>query len=114
MDALPSPPPNLQKIILTGKLEKVPQWFHSLQSLTYLQLNWSRLEEDLLPHITALPNLGFLVLANAYVRKQLCFNTSFLKLTELSILNSPNLNEIIIEKGVMPNLKFLDIVSCME
>ena len=38
MDALSSPRPNLQRLILTGKLEKVPQWFHSLQSLTHLCL----------------------------------------------------------------------------
>ncbi|KAM3681575.1 hypothetical protein ACJW31_12G007400 [Castanea mollissima] len=114
MDALSSPPPNLQKLYLSGKLEKVPQWFRSLQSLTLLQLRWSRLEEDLLPHIAALPNLGILRLTNAYVGKQLCFNTSFLKLTELYIRNFPQLNEIIIENGVMPNLKFLNIDSCME
>uniref|UniRef100_A0A7N2MFD5 Uncharacterized protein n=1 Tax=Quercus lobata TaxID=97700 RepID=A0A7N2MFD5_QUELO len=114
MDALSSPPPNLRKLFLTGKLEKVPQWFCSLQSLTYLHLHWSRLEEDLLPHIAALPNLGRLVLTNAYVGKQLCFNTGFLKLTRLSIHNLPQLNEIIIEKGVMPNLKSLYIDSCKE
>ncbi|KAK4570705.1 hypothetical protein RGQ29_029519 [Quercus rubra] len=114
MEALSSPPPNLQKLYLIGKLEKVPQWFRSLQSLTYLRLHWSRLEEDLLPHIAALPNLGSLVLNNAYVGKQLCFNIGFLKLTRLSIRNFPQLNEIIIEKGVMPNLKSLYIGSCME
>ncbi|XP_065616559.1 disease resistance protein RPM1-like [Quercus suber] len=114
MDALSSPPPNLQKLNLTGKLEKVPQWFRSLQSLTYLNLHWSRLEEDLLPHIAALPHLGLLHLNNAYVGKQLCFSTGFLKLKELQIRNSPQLNEIIIEKGVMPNLKSLYIISCME
>ncbi|KAM3729383.1 hypothetical protein ACB098_12G007300 [Castanea mollissima] len=58
MDVLTSPPSNLQKVFLTGKLEKVPKWFRSLQSLTCLQLRWTRLEEDLLPHIAALPNLG--------------------------------------------------------
>ncbi|KAK9995133.1 hypothetical protein SO802_024836 [Lithocarpus litseifolius] len=114
MDALSSPPPNLQKLVLTGKLEKVPQWFRSLQSLTYLLLHWSRLEEDLLPHIAALPHLGHLKLTNAYVGKQLCFSTGFLKLTSLTIRNLPRLNEIIVEKGVMPNLKSLDIISCME
>ncbi|XP_050251613.1 disease resistance protein RPM1-like isoform X5 [Quercus robur] len=114
MDALSSPPTNLQKLVLVGKLEKVPQWFHSLQSLTYLYLHWSRLEEDLLPHIAALPHLGHLSLFYVYVGKQLCFSTGFLKLTRLSISNFPQLNEIIIEKGVMPNLKTLQIDSCME
>uniref|UniRef100_A0A7N2MI57 Uncharacterized protein n=1 Tax=Quercus lobata TaxID=97700 RepID=A0A7N2MI57_QUELO len=114
MDALSSPPTNLQKLVLVGKLEKVPQWFHSLQSLTYLYLHWSRLEEDLLPHIAALPHLGHLSLFYVYVGKQLCFSTGFLKLTKLRICNFPQLNEIIIEKGVMPNLKSLEIYSCME
>ena len=114
MDALSSPPPNLQKLLLTGKLEKVPQWFRSLQSLTYLLLHWSRLEEDLLPHIAALPHLGRLTLSNAYVGKQLCFSTGFLKLTRLVICNFPQLNEIIIEKGLMPNLRNLVIDSHME
>ncbi|XP_050253670.1 disease resistance protein RPM1-like [Quercus robur] len=114
MDALSSPPPNLRNLLLTGKLEKVPQWFHSLQSLTFLSLHWSKLEEDPLPHIATLPHLGRLFLLNAYVGKQLCFNTNFLKLTRLTIRNFPQLNEIIIEKAVMPNLKSLLIISCME
>ena len=71
MDALSSPPPNLQRLSLIGKLETVPQWFRSLQSLTHLQLHWSRLAEDLLPHIADLPHLGHLTLSNAYVGKQI-------------------------------------------
>ena len=99
---------------MVGKLEKVPQWVSSLQSLTNLHLHWSKLEEDPLPHITAFPHLGRLVLINAYVGKQLCFNIGFPNLTELMIRNSSQLNEIIIEKGVMPNLKSLGIEKCME
>ncbi|KAM3681565.1 hypothetical protein ACJW31_12G006400 [Castanea mollissima] len=114
MDTLSSPSTNLQKILLAGKLEKVPQWFHSLQSLTTLYLHWSRLEEDLLPQIAALPHLRRLALTNAYVGKQFYFSTGFLKLTYLGIHNFPQLNEIIIEKGVMPNLKSLYIISCMQ
>ncbi|KAL4594272.1 hypothetical protein ACB092_12G008800 [Castanea dentata] len=102
------------KVFLTGNLEKVPQWFRSLQSLTFWYMHWSKLEEDLLPHIAALHHLERLSLTNAYVRKQLYFSTSFLKLTELWICNFLQLNEIIIEKGVMPNLKYLYIGSCME
>ncbi|KAK4590529.1 hypothetical protein RGQ29_020900 [Quercus rubra] len=114
MDALSSPPPNLQWLFLIGKLETVPQWFRSLQSLTHLWLHWSRLSEDLLPHIADLPHLEHLTLSNAYVGKQICFSTGFPKLTKLEIRNSPQLNEIIIEKGVMPNLKSLGIDSCIE
>ena len=114
MDSLSAPPPKLRLLILAGKLEKVPRWFLSLQSVTSLSLHWSRLEEDVLPYIATLPHLGNLSLSNAYVGKQLCFITGFPKLTELNIQNFPQLNEIRIEKGVMPNLKSLDIVNCME
>ena len=114
MDALTSLPPNLQKLVLVGKLEKVPHWFCSLQRLTFLSLCWSRLAEDHLSRIAALPHLGDLSLTNAYIGAQLCFNTGFSKLTQMVIRNFPQLNEIIIKKGVMPNIKFLDIVSCME
>ena len=72
------------------------------------------MEEDLLPHIAALRILGRLSLIKAYVGKQLRFITVFPKLTELRIHNFPQLNEIIIEKGVMPSVQFLWIDSCME
>ena len=97
MDSLSAPPPKLRLLSLAGKLEKVPRWFLSLQSVTTLSLHWSRLEEDVLPYIATLPHLGDLSLGNAYVGKQLCFNTGFLKLTRLTIGNFPQLNEIIIE-----------------
>ncbi|KAF8394073.1 hypothetical protein HHK36_020277 [Tetracentron sinense] len=57
IDALSSPPPLLRELFLLGKLEKVPLWFRSLQNLTYLSLNSSRLSEDPLSYIHALPNL---------------------------------------------------------
>ncbi|XP_050152667.1 disease resistance protein RPM1-like isoform X2 [Malus sylvestris] len=114
VNALRSPPPDLQKVILVGKLEKVPLWFGSLHNLTALQLQWSRLEEDLLPHIQALPNLGILVLINVYVGKRLCFSGGFIKLKHLQLLNFPLLNSIAIEKGAMPNLQVLSIENCLE
>ncbi|KAF8394071.1 hypothetical protein HHK36_020275 [Tetracentron sinense] len=80
MDALSSPPPLLEKLFLYGKLEKVPHWFGSLQKLTYLSLNWSKLTEDPLSYIHALPNLVELILVNAYDGRKLWFLAGFLKL----------------------------------
>ncbi|KAM1128904.1 hypothetical protein ACFX13_039500 [Malus domestica] len=114
VNALRSPPPDLQKVYLAGKLEKVPLWFGSLYNLTRMQLYWSRLEEDLLPHIQALPNLERLELVNAYVGEKLCFSRGFIKLKRLDLRNLPLLNSIAIEKGAMPNLQVLDIWECME
>ncbi|BBH05775.1 NB-ARC domain-containing disease resistance protein [Prunus dulcis] len=96
VDALSSPPPLLDRLFLSGKLEKVPHWFCSLKSLTFLGLRWSKLEEDLLPHIEALPSLRWLCLNNSYVGTEMCFRRGF----------------VTIEKGAMPNLEFLSIKRC--
>lgn len=114
INALPSAPPCLELLGLAGKLEKVPSWFHSLQSLTYLHLRWSRLSEDPIPHIQTLANLGQLLLSNAYTGDQLCFSTGFNKLTDLSIQILPQLKNIIIKKGVMPGLLTMELLNCME
>ncbi|CAL8164222.1 unnamed protein product [Prunus armeniaca] len=113
VDALSSPPPYLDRLDLIGKLEKVPHWFCSLHSLAYLNLRRSRLEEDLLRHIEALPSLRFLFLEDASVRKELCFSRGFVKLGYLRLQNLALLNKITIEKGAMPNLEFLSIHSCL-
>ncbi|KAK9938773.1 hypothetical protein M0R45_015494 [Rubus argutus] len=114
VDALSSPPPQLQRLTLAGKLESVPRWFCSLYSLKYLHLRWTLLEEDLLPHIEALPNLDWLWLVNACALEKLCFSSGFVKLTHLELLNFPLLEEITIEQGVMPNLQFLRFDRCTE
>ncbi|KAM4068373.1 hypothetical protein ACB094_12G006000 [Castanea mollissima] len=114
MDALSSPPRNLQSLVLVGKLENAPQWFSSLEKLTFLYLHWSRLEEDVLSQIAALPNLVRLSLNNAYSGNQMVFHTGFPKLTSLTIRNFPELNEIIIREKVMPKVQSLYIAHCME
>ncbi|KAF8364611.1 hypothetical protein HHK36_033416 [Tetracentron sinense] len=114
MDALSSPPPLLQKLFLYGKLEKVPHWFGSLQNLTYLSLNWSRLTEDPLSYLHALPNLVVLILVNAYDGRKLWFQAGFLKLKSLILDSSPQLNDILIEKGVMPSIQRLFLNRCVE
>ncbi|XP_021833298.1 disease resistance protein RPM1-like [Prunus avium] len=113
-NTLCSPPPHLRRVILVGKLEIVPRWFVSLQSLTQLNLHWSRIEEDLLPYIEALPNLGNLSLVNAYAGKELCFSRGFAKLTRLRLSTCPLLNKVTIEKGVMSNLQSLWLDNCPE
>ncbi|XP_058111991.1 disease resistance protein RPM1-like [Magnolia sinica] len=66
--------PLFQKLTLCGRLEKVPRWFRYLAHLTDLGLNWSKLREDLLSSLQALPNLVRLSLVKAYEGQQLCFH----------------------------------------
>ncbi|BBH08025.1 NB-ARC domain-containing disease resistance protein [Prunus dulcis] len=83
------------------------------KSLTNLNLHESRLEEDLLSHIEALPSLHSFCLDNASGRKELCFNRGIVKLRHLRFWDLALLNNITIEKGAMPNLEFLGIRSCL-
>ncbi|VVA21047.1 PREDICTED: disease resistance [Prunus dulcis] len=114
VDALSSPPPFLDTLTLSGKLEKVPHWVCSLHSLIYLRMGGSRLEEEVLPHIEALPSLRLLCLDNSYVGKELCFSSGFVKLTYMALVNFSLVNKITIEEGVMPNLDFLIINTCLS
>ena len=114
MDALVSAPHRLEKLFLAGKLGKLPHWFNSLHSLTYLSLHWSRLRDDFLPHIQALPNLGEISLLNAYEGERLYFLEGFQKLKILTIRKCPRLKEIVMNKGVMPGLEQLHITECQE
>ncbi|KAJ4830627.1 hypothetical protein Tsubulata_045016 [Turnera subulata] len=112
LDALKSPPPFLEKLGLFGKLENIPQWFTSLLNLRELALYWSRLTNDPLPHLEALPNLRRLHLIKAYEELHLEFENGFRSLESLGIYNCDNLQSITIDKGVMPRLKKLVIRSC--
>ncbi|KAL6198556.1 hypothetical protein ACLB2K_028345 [Fragaria x ananassa] len=109
------PLPHLRTLTFVGRLmQSAIPWFFSLHSLTSLFLHWSRLEDDLLPHIEALPNLTTLYLCNAYVGEELCFRRGFVKLVRLELLNFASLKKITIEKEVMPNLQYLWVECCME
>ncbi|KAK2994705.1 hypothetical protein RJ640_002511 [Escallonia rubra] len=114
MDSPSFAPPGLKNLVLVGKLEKVPRWFCSLQNLTSLYLHCSKLIEDVLPHIQALANLGELALINAYAGSKLWFSTGFNKLVHLYFRSLSQLDEIIIEKGVMPGLQRIYVGNCTE
>ncbi|XP_022731546.1 disease resistance protein RPM1-like isoform X2 [Durio zibethinus] len=114
VDALLSAPPYLEKLLLIGKLEKVPHWFDTLLNLKYLNLQNSQLREDALSHIQVLPNLLHLDLLNAFQGECLCFVEGFQKLKILTIVGCPQLKEIVIEKGMVPGLQGLKILECKQ
>ncbi|OVA15040.1 Disease resistance protein [Macleaya cordata] len=115
MDSLFSAPPLLKTLLMVGKLEKVPLWFGSLRNLTSLTLHWSRLSEDPLPLFCELSCLAYLYLDNAYDGQLLCIHKGwFLKLKCLTLSRFSRLNEVIIEKGALPNLEKLHLVKSKE
>ncbi|THG17583.1 hypothetical protein TEA_017996 [Camellia sinensis var. sinensis] len=106
---------NLQ--VLAG-VEAQADLMKRIRNMTQLKrigiTKWPRLTEDPIPYIQALPNLGRLFLCNAYEGGQLRFSEGFRKLRTLNLWKFPQLNEIIIERGVMPGLQQFYTGECMQ
>ncbi|KAJ4847917.1 hypothetical protein Tsubulata_049675, partial [Turnera subulata] len=112
MDALESPPPLLEQLVLIGKLENIPQWFRALQNLRRLSLWGCTLMEDPLSDLEALQNLRRLDLLKVYEEQKLEFKNGFCNLESLLIYGCSNLQSITIAKGAMPGIQKLHIGAC--
>ncbi|KAH7550508.1 hypothetical protein ACOSQ2_024437 [Xanthoceras sorbifolium] len=113
-----SPPPLLRKLRLEGILEKIPNWFSSMENLTNLRLGFSHLSENPTLVLQLLPNLKILTLWHAYETRQLgkefCRIGGFPKLEDL-IIASYDLEEWTeLEEGALPSLKCLHFHSCLK
>nr|XP_027084316.1 disease resistance protein RPM1-like [Coffea arabica] len=105
----------LTRLSLTGRLERVPEWVMSLQSLGTLALLNSELTEDenAIDCLGHLPNLVALMLSRAYEGETLCFKAGgFPKLKELGIVQLKRLKWVSVEEESMPNLQQFVIVGC--
>ncbi|EEF36885.1 conserved hypothetical protein [Ricinus communis] len=103
MDALKSSPLSLTKLTLVGKLEKIPEWFNTLQNLRVLYLHWSRFNKleilevinfPALEHITlvegVMPNLKELSIGNCDTLVMIHWGIQYLtNLQELTLMNVP-------------------------
>ncbi|XP_075670915.1 disease resistance protein RPM1-like [Castanea sativa] len=115
LQSLPSPPLLLQTLCLYGRLEKLPEWIPKLKSIVKITLYWSKLMEDPLKVLQAVPNLMSLWLYDVYGGEQLHIEgRSFQKLKELRFENLGGLNRMIIDEGALPFLEFLGISDCPQ
>nr|XP_023903386.1 disease resistance protein RPM1-like [Quercus suber] len=115
LQSLPSPPPLLQTLCLGGRLEKLPEWIPKLKSILRIDLNWSKLMENPLKVLQALPNLMSLSLRNGYRGEQLHIEgRSFQKLKKLRFLNLGGLNRLIIDEDALPFLENFEIGDCPQ
>ncbi|KDP27334.1 hypothetical protein JCGZ_20266 [Jatropha curcas] len=113
MENLSSPPRFLQRLYLNGRLEKLPEWISSLDSLVKVVLKWSKLSDDPLLLLQHLPNLVHLEFVQVFDGEILCFEAKgFKKLKFLGLNKLDKLNRIIIEQGAMPCLEKLIVQSC--
>ncbi|KAF8394077.1 hypothetical protein HHK36_020281 [Tetracentron sinense] len=69
---------------------------------------------ELCASISRLHLLRHIGIKNAYNERKLWFQAGFLKLKSLSLVNFPQLDDILIEKGVMPSIRQLFLYSCAE
>ncbi|KDP40943.1 hypothetical protein JCGZ_24942 [Jatropha curcas] len=113
LDSLSSPPQFLQRLYLTGRLESLPEWITSLDSLKKVVLKWSRLNTNPLLSLQHLPNLLHVEFIQVYDGEALVFEANgFKKMKFLSLNKLDRLNEIIIRQGALPCLEKLIVQSC--
>jgi disease resistance protein RPM1 len=115
LEYLSNPPRFLQRLYLTGRLQSLPEWLHSSDSLVKLVLKWSRLSDDPLLSLQHLPNLVHLELVQVYDGEMLCFQAKgFQRLKFLGINKLESLRVITVQQGAMPCLEKLIVQSCKE
>ncbi|PIN23809.1 hypothetical protein CDL12_03468 [Handroanthus impetiginosus] len=103
----------LRRLLLYGRLERIPQWIGSLNALTTLILAWSGLREDSLEYIQGLPNLLELSLDCAYEGQELNFKAGcFQRLHHLALWRLRELRWVTVEKGSMPLLHTMIVRGC--
>jgi disease resistance protein RPM1 len=113
-------PSTLSKLGLEGQLEKasMPQVVSSLSrlhNLTWLQLSFSKMDEESFSRLLGLRGLCFLQLLNTFEGENMHFSSgSFPKLRFLSVWTAPELNQVEIEEGALESLVELVFVDCPE
>ncbi|XP_075668606.1 disease resistance protein RPM1-like [Castanea sativa] len=113
LQSMSSPPLLLQSLVLRGRLENLPEWIPKLKSIVRIGLTWSRLIDDPLEILQALPNLMNLVIYHGYEGEQLHIEEGgFQKLKFLGLTNLKNLNRLIIDEGALPLLEKIEIGPC--
>ncbi|KAJ1431109.1 Virus X resistance protein-like, coiled-coil domain [Sesbania bispinosa] len=110
---LSSPPPLLQRLYLSGRLQELPCWIPSLHGLVRLFLKWSCLKHDPLVYLQDLPSLAHLELLQAYDCDTMHFRCGkFKKLKVLGLDKFDGLSQVIVGVGAMPCLETLSIGRC--
>ncbi|KAG5066147.1 hypothetical protein JHK86_009878 [Glycine max] len=108
-----SSPPQLRRLKLKARLEKMPNWISKLEYLIYIRLALSNLKDDPLRWLENFPNLLKLSLwDNAYDGEILHFQSRGfpkLKKLELSCLN--RVNFFIMDKGALVCLEHFAITK---
>ncbi|KAB2613237.1 disease resistance protein RPM1-like [Pyrus ussuriensis x Pyrus communis] len=100
-------------LYLQGRLDTLPHWIPSMDSLVKLHLKWSRLKDNPLVFLQYLPILVHLELSQVSEGDTLCFGAGgFKKLKHLGIGEFDELRCIEVQVGVMSSIEKLSIRHC--
>ncbi|POO03648.1 NB-ARC domain, LRR domain containing protein [Trema orientale] len=108
----------LSSLGLTGKIARPSIKLELPKSLTELTLSGSgltaggQLLQTLGEHLPALKFLYFL--SDSYCGTEMVFSRGFQKLLVLKLWNLPNLEKLVVEEGVMPQLRVFEVRSCAK
>jgi hypothetical protein len=107
---------HLASLKLLGHLPLFPRWIKSLNDLTKVKLQGTKLEQDQVDILGGLRSVAILGLwVKSYIGKSLCFSTGkFSMLKFLDIDGLENIETAMIEIGAMPKLEQLWVNSCKE
>ncbi|CAK7323856.1 unnamed protein product [Dovyalis caffra] len=115
VQSMSSPPAQLQTLSLRGRLERFPNWISKQQNVVKLGLWNSRLRDDSIKVLQALPNLKFLILVSGYNEEKMHFEEGgFQKLMILHLTWLNELKMMTIDKGALPLLKTFYIGPCPQ
>ena len=118
LESFSSPPPLLQTLKLKGRLIEMPLWLGSMENLTTLRLSYSHLSENPTAILQFLPDLKYLLMAEAYkgrrMEKEFFRAGGFPKLEYLYMASRNLVEWTEIEEGALPCLKQLSIHYCVE
>ncbi|GMN64480.1 hypothetical protein TIFTF001_033552 [Ficus carica] len=116
LEHMSSPPKELKRLNLSGRLKNLPKWFSQLQKLVKIRLNYSQLEVDPLDVLQTMRYLSELSIRyNAYVGEQLRFKVGvFPKLKRLYLIDLKKLRSLIVEKTALAELEELHIGQCPQ
>ncbi|XP_039687197.1 disease resistance protein RPM1 [Medicago truncatula] len=106
-----SSPPQLLRLHLKARLQKLPDWIPELECLVKVRLSFSMLNYDPLQSLKNLPNLVSLCLwDNCYDGEIFHFqNGGFLKLMTLNLRCLYKVNSVVIDNGTLLSLEHLTL-----
>ena len=117
LDHMESPPQNIQRLHLKGRLTRLPSWLSLLSSLIKIVLKGSRLKhhQNTLEILESLPSLMELEMVDYYIGEKLVFKPrTFMSLRKLHVEQFDGLTEVVVGNTALAMLKKLTICKCKQ